>query len=70
MTFDAKSKFKCYSVYFSSLHNSHLPYKIILAMSKTPHIQYLCGFARHDNLFYHSQNLWFCIYSNNQLQMV
>ena len=26
-----------------------------LAMSKTPHIQYLCGFARHGNLFYHSK---------------
>ena len=26
-----------------------------IAMSKTPHIQYLCGFARHGNLFYHSK---------------
>ena len=34
-------------------------------MSKTPHIQYLCGFARSGNLFYYSQNFWFCIYSNN-----
>lgn len=39
-------------------------------MGKTPHIQYLCGFAKHGNFFYHSQNLWFCIYSNNQLLMV
>lgn len=27
----------------------------IIAMSKTPYIQYLCGFARHGNLFYHSK---------------
>lgn len=26
-----------------------------LAMSKTPHTQYLCMFARHGNLFYHSK---------------
>ena len=24
-----------------------------IAMSKTPHIQYLCGFARHGNLINH-----------------
>ena len=28
---------------------------MILAMSKTPHTQYLCMFARHGNLFYHSK---------------
>lgn len=26
-----------------------------VAMSKTPHTQYLCMFARHGNLFYHSK---------------
>ncbi|MFR3193781.1 MAG: aldo/keto reductase [Waltera sp.] len=26
-----------------------------IAMSKTPHTQYLCMFARHGNLFYHSK---------------
>ena len=31
---------------------SPILYKII-AMSKTPHIQYLCGFARHGNLINH-----------------
>ena len=28
---------------------------ILIAMSKTPHTQYLCMFARHGNLFYHSK---------------
>lgn len=27
----------------------------VIAMSKTPHTQYLCMFARHGNLFYHSK---------------
>lgn len=27
----------------------------LIAMSKTPHTQYLCMFARHGNLFYHSK---------------
>lgn len=31
----------------------HLLYLLIIAMSKTPHIQYLCGFARHGNLINH-----------------
>ena len=30
-------------------------FKTNLAMSKTPHTQYLCMFARHGNLFYHSK---------------
>ncbi len=47
-----------------------LLYRYVAALSKTPHIQYLCRFARHGNFFYHSQNLWFCIYSNNQLKVV
>lgn len=29
------------------------PFKYNIAMSKTPHIQYLCGFARHGNLINH-----------------
>lgn len=36
--------------YIAHLHSI---YK--LAMSKTPHTQYLCMFARHGNLFYHSK---------------
>ena len=35
--------------------NAHLPMYLSLAMSKTPHTQYLCMFARHGNLFYHSK---------------
>lgn len=31
------------------------PLQFIVAMSKTPHIQYSCRFARHGNLFYHSK---------------
>lgn len=31
------------------------PYYRFLAMSKTPHTQYLCMFARHGNFFYHSK---------------
>ena len=27
--------------------------KILLAMSKTPHLQYLCGVARHGKPLYH-----------------
>ena len=30
-------------------------YSFLIAMSKTPHTQYLCMFARHGNLFYHSK---------------
>ena len=31
------------------------PLILRIAMSKTPHTQYLCMFARHGNLFYHSK---------------
>lgn len=38
---------------FSELVTSHVAIKI--AMSKTPHIQYLCGFMRHGKPLYHSK---------------
>lgn len=37
----------------SDLLSSDFEIYIIIAMSKTPHIQYLCGFARHGNLINH-----------------
>lgn len=40
---------------FAELINVSTPYLSDIAMSKTPHTQYLCMFARHGNLFYHSK---------------
>lgn len=36
----------------TALELSLPPNKVKIAMSKTPHIQYLCGFARHGNEYY------------------
>ena len=33
--------------------NATTAFTIIIAMSKTPHLQYLCGFARHGKPLYH-----------------
>lgn len=46
------------------------PKDYYIALSKTPHIQYLCGFAKYYKSFYHSQSLWLSIDSNNQLHLV
>ena len=35
--------------------NAPPEWQIVLAMSKTPHTQNLCMFARHGNFFYHSK---------------
>ena len=44
-------------VYTSLMMCENAPpeWQIVLAMSKTPHTQYLCMFARHGNFFYHSK---------------
>ena len=51
---------RCHAPLFGSLFQCHIvhfapPQDILLAMSKTPHTQYLCMFARHGNFFYHSK---------------
>ena len=38
-----------------NIQSTHLLYNSVVAMSKTPHTQYLCMFARHGNFFYHSK---------------
>ena len=52
MIYQTKCK-KCPELLYSL--NTHLQINILVAMSKTPHTQYLCMFARHGNLFYHSK---------------
>ena len=66
---DKKVLRKIFSEYFFTIYlkmyhklkqNDKNIYKLILikiAMSKTLHIQYLCSFARHGNLFYHSKSI-------------
>ena len=39
----------------NSGHQATSLFYLLLAMSKTPHIQYLCGFARHGKPLYHSK---------------